>query len=142
MNKTDDKQETPRVDALMREHRGQWGADALFTLARQLELALAEAKRLGNLAADNCDEALERAEEAVRQRDEALSATGEGWIPVSERTPEHTDTVLFISARSYKLGHYAAGEWWDNAEPEWPPARDVTHWMPLPAKPSYVNSKS
>jgi hypothetical protein len=57
------------------------------------------------------------------------------WISVSERLPVNTETVVFYGEGGTMLGHYAADEWWDARE-DWPPARKVTYWMPIPKPPA------
>ncbi len=62
-----------------------------------------------------------------------LSARATTWIPVSERLPMDTSTVLFVSDGRRLIGHYAADHWW--AGDEVPEIR-VTHWMELPGAPA------
>ena len=79
--------------------------------------------------------------------DDALAAALEllpRWIPVTERSPEDSNSVLlYLDHRdgygSAAVGYYMGGEFWlyegvnitcDSA------GVDATHWMPLPAPPS------
>lgn len=63
------------------------------------------------------------------------------WIPVSERLPEHQDTVL-LYVEDYggwiTLGQRSGDGWYVNEEAEGggpKPLDRFTHWMPLPEPP-------
>ena len=62
-----------------------------------------------------------------------LSLRRDRWIPVSERLPDHTNTVIVSDEHgvwfAYRDGKL--GEWWDCDGP----LEDITHWMPLPEPP-------
>jgi hypothetical protein len=76
--------------------------------------------------------------------DDAIAAVSEllpRWIPVSERLPEHQDTVL-LYVEDYgewiTLGQRSGDGWYVNeaAEGGGPKPLDrFTHWMPLPEPP-------
>jgi hypothetical protein len=64
------------------------------------------------------------------------------WIPVSERLPEHQDTVL-LYVEDYggwiTLGQRSGDGWYVNEEAEGggpKPLDRFTHWMPLPEPPT------
>ena len=58
------------------------------------------------------------------------------WIPVSERLPEKTDTVLVLADGVRVIATYHSNKnkwellWWISSE-----IYGVTHWMPLPKLP-------
>lgn len=72
------------------------------------------------------------------------SAKPNGWIPVTERAPEDSKSVLlYLDHRdgcgSAAVGYYIDGEFWlyedDNITCD-SAGVDATHWMPLPAPPT------
>lgn len=64
---------------------------------------------------------------------QARAAIMGGWIPVSERLPEHTDTVIVSDEHGVWFAHRDSklGEWWADEGP----MENVTHWIPLPEPP-------
>jgi len=84
---------------------------------------------------------LKQKEEAIQAELAALREAGR-WIPVSERLPKlHTRVLIYFKrqtlGRCIDFGHYGylgdnlAG--WKDSQGR---AREVTHWMPLPAAPA------
>ena len=74
--------------------------------------------------------------EAVKaERDEALAALGDGWVPVGERLPDDSVAVLMWSpSQGMYLGSFDAGFWFADNGPM-PEEMEVTHWRELPAPP-------
>jgi hypothetical protein len=64
------------------------------------------------------------------------------WIKCSERMADHDDPVWFYNAR---LDCVYCGPWnskmnaWLDADVEWHPASDVTHWMAVAGRPERPN---
>jgi hypothetical protein len=96
---------------------------------------------------DFCDDPLNElvdADERVRELEGELADAQSKvprWIPVSERLPEHEDTVL-LYVEDYggwiTLGQRSGDGWYVNeaAEGGGPKPLDrFTHWMPLPEPP-------
>lgn len=54
----------------------------------------------------------------------------DGWIPVSERTPDAQYDVLVFDGKFVGMGDCCKGHLWNS-----PFTGPVTHWMPLPAAP-------
>lgn len=58
-----------------------------------------------------------------------------GWIPVSERMPENDGAYLCWDNRYVTTYAFISGAWQANQFI----AKNITHWMPLPAAPQEVN---
>jgi len=73
--------------------------------------------------------------ESLKSRIAELEAA-QKWIPVSERLPEKSETVLVLHDNAVDIVTYHPKSnrwellWWVNAD-----LHDVTHWMPLPEPP-------
>ena len=57
--------------------------------------------------------------------------TGE-WIPVTERLPENSDTVLITHRGGVSFGWYNGIYWERGASTKHRPLQTVVAWMPLP----------
>ena len=62
-------------------------------------------------------------------------AQNQGWIPVSERMPENDGAYLCWDNRYVTTYAFIFGAWQANQFI----AKNITHWMPLPAAPQEVN---
>lgn len=63
-----------------------------------------------------------------------LSLRRDRWIPVSERLPDHTNTVIVSDAAGvWFASRTKHGEWLDTCGSG--EMQGVTHWMPLPEPP-------
>lgn len=62
-------------------------------------------------------------------------AQNQGWIPVSERMPENDGAYLCWDNRYVTTYAFISGAWQANQFI----AKNITHWMPLPAAPQEVN---
>lgn len=78
--------------------------------------------------------AAERRRAVVAERDEwiaALRAVAAPWVRCSERLPDRPNAVLVVDGGVTRIGYFEDG-WFYGSEP----LTHVTHWTPLPAKPS------
>lgn len=59
------------------------------------------------------------------------------WIPCSERLPETgVDVIVYWQGSLIKIAHLMHDYLWETSDGEYDlPAKDVTHWMPLPEPP-------
>ena len=58
------------------------------------------------------------------------------WIPVSERLPDHKQSVLAVANREVTNTYYDVNfRKWSKSKYYWFPEGEVTHWMPLPEPP-------
>lgn len=56
------------------------------------------------------------------------------WIPVTERLPDHTDTVIVCDEHGVWFAYRnKMGVWFDPCNGCLP--ENITHWMPLPEPP-------
>ena len=91
-----------------------------------------------NTFADGYNECLS---DVIAMNEEYANSTGsDGWIPVSERLPEHknglwSDPVIAMTdtGNIYRLSY--CGGWQRTSEFMASGSNKVTHWMPLPAAP-------
>ena len=69
---------------------------------------------------------------------EKTEITPPQWIPVTERLPENSAPVLVYDKwRTIPGGNVDMMSYYPQAQ-RWEIDRDVTHWMPLPAKPEGI----
>ncbi|HFZ0431145.1 TPA: DUF551 domain-containing protein, partial [Klebsiella pneumoniae] len=64
-------------------------------------------------------------------------AQNQGWIPVSERMPENDGAYLCWDNRYVTTYAFIFGAWQANQFI----AKNITHWMPLPAAPQEVKGE-
>lgn len=59
------------------------------------------------------------------------------WIPCIERLPETgVDVIVYWQGLLIKIAHLMHDYLWETSDGEYDlPAKDVTHWMPLPEPP-------
>jgi hypothetical protein len=61
------------------------------------------------------------------------------WIPVSERLPDHKQSVLAVADREVTNTYYDVNfRKWSQSKYYWFPEGEVTHWMPLPEPPEEI----
>jgi len=57
----------------------------------------------------------------------------EGWIPVTERLPEHEDEVIVTAKYESRDGTFVAIDWFDFSDNNWfNNPNNVTAWMEMP----------
>ncbi|HID3451870.1 TPA: DUF551 domain-containing protein [Klebsiella pneumoniae] len=66
---------------------------------------------------------------------QSVDSVADRWIPVSERMPENDGAYLCWDNRYVTTYAFIFGAWQANQFI----AKNITHWMPLPAAPQEVN---
>ena len=87
-------------------------------------------KRLRSYNGWALNETLDQAADAI----EELTAQTR-WIPVTERLPVNTKSVLIVHRGGVSTGWYNGRYWERGASTNHRPIQTITHWRPLPEPP-------